>query len=532
MATSMPPVAQFSLPTPGTGAVPAAPPTSPTKGMPAVAQFQLPASAVPQSQSPGARVVTPEDPAGVSGKPSLATAGKNLAALPGQLLSAGKALLPAVPDLYNDITGQNTGANHKTALQQVGDAGSTALTLGTLVPGLDLADIGAEGALQEAPSLAAKLTRGGLLGGAFGASGALGAGQTDPMKIAISTGEGAAGGAAAEGLLSKVLAGSTLNKSIQDAMPLENKATRIDALRSSLPSDANGGVTRKGLLGTSAIQPSAEDVARGTAADPYISKSTDPVKQIQNLNQGIIDESKNTDTFLDQNAAPANFEDMRNYVESNNVPDANLQKDPGAYENYQRATQNGLDTLAKVMSDASKESGDYGPQVSAAIIRKARIDIDQQIAKELGESTFGSPQYKGIKAAELGMRNTLNRMSEDMLRYPGQLENVNKMNDFISAAKGRGIEVDMTNPQVRTQLETKFGLQATPEGEAAAQKLAAQHKKMSYLYDSRDNMIDKYQRKIGKNKIQETIENAGPITSGLIKVTKKSIPFGIGEHVL
>lgn len=478
------------------------------------------------TETPVVTPATPANPAGVSGTPSLANVGKNLAALPGEALSAGESLLPAIPDIYNDITGKNT----KTALQQAGDIGSTALTAGMLIPGVDLADLGIKGALDEAPSLAARLTRGGIIGGVYGASGALGAGQTDPTQIALSTGEGAIGGAATEGLLSKILPSSTLSKSIQDTMPLENKATRIDALRSSLPSDANGGVVRKGLLGTSTIQPSTEDVARGTAADPYISKTNDPVGQIQNVNQGIVDESNKTDAFLDQNAAPANFADMREYVEANNVPDTNLQSDPAAYQNYQRATQNGLNTLAQVMTDASKVSGDYGPNVSATLIRKARIDIDQQISKELGESVFGSPQYKGIKAAELGMRNTLNRMSEDMLRYPGQLDKLNQMNDFVSTAKSRGIEVDMTNPQVRTQLETRFGLKATSEGEEAAQKLNAQHQKMSYLYDARDNLIDKYQRNIGKNKVQEVVAKS-PLAKTAVGIAKKVVPYGIADHL-
>lgn len=310
--------------------------------------------------------------------------------------------------------------------------------------------------------------------------------------------------------------GKALQSSIQDTMPLQSKDVRIDELRNSLPDNGNGGVKREGILGKSTPQPTTEDIQRGTIAHDYINGEKDPVKKIQNVNKGIQDISNDTDTFLDKNSAPANFEDMRNYMESNR-PSQSLQKDPGASESYNRATENALDTLNKTMKDSAKTSGDYGPTTSGADIRKARIAIDKQITAELGENAFGTPQYKGIKAAEIDTRNLLNRMSEDMLRYPGQLENLNKMNEFVSAAKGRGIDIDMENPEVKAQLEKRFGLESTSEGESNAQKLADQHSKMSSLYEARDNMIDKYQSNVGKNKVQEFIKN-NPLKTKVAKI--------------
>lgn len=455
---------------------------------------------------------------------------ENITALPKELLGAGNALLPAIGDAYNDVTGKNT----KTALQQAGDVGSTALTLGTLIPGVDLADLGAIGAkegLEAAPSLAAKLTRGGLLGGAFGASGALGAGQTDPTQIALSTGEGAIGGAATEGLLSKIIPKSTLGQSIRDTMPLENKATRLDALGKALPENANGGVVRKGFLGTSQIQPSAEDEAVGKAADPYIGGHADPVKKIQNVNQGIKDESITRVGTLDKFAAPANFADMQEYIERNTAPDPSLKKDPTAYENYQRAIKDGLSTLAKVLREDSKETGNYGANISPALITKARISVDQQIERELGKNVLGSPQYTGMKAASVSMRNSLNRLEEDMIRYPGQLEKLNTLNGVVAASRARGIEVDMNSPDVKNQLVSKF-VSSTEQTERNAQEAIDSRRNISRLYEARDNLRDRYQKNIGKNRVQEAIQNAGPITGGLINAAKRAIPYGIGDHVL
>ena len=121
-------------------------------------------------------------------------------------------------------------------------------------------------------------------------------------------------------------------------------------------------------------------------------------------------------------------------------------------------------------------------------------------------------------------------MSEDMLRYPGQLSNLNRMNDFVAASKARGIEVDMSNPEIRSQLERQFGLSASPENEAKAQKLLNAHKNMSHLYNARDNIIDKTQRNLGKNKLQEAAEN-NPVVKAGIGIAKKAIPFGVGAHL-
>lgn len=461
----------------------------------------------------------------------------------------GNFLFPSIGDAYHDLKGDST----KTGLQQAGDLGSTALSAATLIPGVDVVaaplkaallggkaiEAGAEGAnlaSKAAPGLLGGIGKNAALGGAYGATQGIGSGSTDPTEIAGDATIGAVGGAALgvggkaiSGLLGKASEDGTLQKAIQDTMPLENKATRIDAMRNSMPGE-QGGVTRKGLLGTSTIIPSDEDIARGKAVVPYLNGEKDPVAQVQNLNKGIQDVSKETDSFLDQNTAPANFADMRNYMETNK-PTASLQKDPVALENYNRATQDALDTLYATMKKTAKASGDFGSNTSAADIRAARIAVDQQISKELGENTFGSPQYKGIKAAEIDTRNLLNRMSEDMLRYPGQLEKLNKLNDFVSASRARGIDVDMNNPQVRSQLERQFGLTMTQETEAAAQKLSDAHTQMSHLYDARDNVIDRYQRKIGKNKLQETIENS-PVAGFIANTAKKAIPFGVADHIL
>lgn len=510
-----------------------APPTPP----PAPAQSTTPASSDSSDPSGGFLQGLSEDVQGDNPN-SIGTQIANTAK------GAGNFLFPIVGDIGNDLTGKN----QKTALQQAGDLGLSALPF---IPGIGEAgdvlrggDLAVEGAADAAKSGVLKKVLGSTVGkGAASGYGAgvlsnlsNGQGIVQSLTPNSTNVESALTGGVAGAVIPKVaeMLGKSpidagIEKSIQEVMPLENKATRIDALRASLPGTPEGGVVRKGLLGASTIVPDAEDIERGTTAHPFIQGTNDPVAKIQNLNQGIKDTSTQTDDFLDKNATAANFEDMRNYMETNK-PSSILQKDPAAAESYNRATQDALDTLASTMKETQKATGNFGPQTSGADIRKARIAVDAQISKELGESTFGTPQFKGIKAAEIDTRNLLNRMSEDMLRYPGQLENLNKMNDFVSASKGRGIDVDMNDPTIKSQLESTFGLKSTPETEASAKALSDAHKKMSYLYDSRDNLIDKYQNKIGKNKIQETVAKNPLLKAGVAAATK-AVPFGLADHL-
>lgn len=130
----------------------------------------------------------------------------------------GNFLFPAVGDAYNDITGQNK----KTLLQQAGDVGSTALGAATLIPGLDAfaaplegargADLAAEAATKAAPGLLSTVGKSAAIGAGFGATQSLGAGETDPTKIA----EGTALGATTGGLVGAT--GSLISKAA-DVLP-------------------------------------------------------------------------------------------------------------------------------------------------------------------------------------------------------------------------------------------------------------------------------------------------------------------------
>lgn len=327
--------------------------------------------------------------------------------------------------------------------------------------------------------------------------------------------------------------------SIKAAMPLADKAQRMgDLLNTKLDSSSGkGGVAREGMFGKSVPQATATDIERGLAAHPYITGKADPVEQLGNLNKGIEDLSNERDTFSDTHKTPSNFADMRDYMEANNTPSSNLKNDPGAEDAYNRVTQKALDTVYQTMKGSAEKSGDYGAMSSGKDIRQARIAIDQQIKAELNENTFGTPQYKGIKAAAIDTRNLLNRMEEDLQRYPGQLEQLNKYNADLATLREKGISTNAkgeVTPEAQQALKDKYGLKSTPESEANANKLAEYNKQMSHLYDAQFNVAEKYQANVGKYRPQEVVEQNPLLNAGYqgAKGVAKSFGLGAGVHLL
>lgn len=165
-------------------------------------KLQVPAdSAIAQPQSPGFFQGLSEDLSGTNPQ-SIGTQLGNTAK------GVGNFLFPAVGDVINDVKGTNT----KTPLQQAGDVGSSLLSASTLIPGVDAitgplkaAEVAGEGANAASKAgLLAQAGKNAALGGAFGVTGSLGQGNTDPGKIAEDTALGAGTGGllgAAGGLL-------------------------------------------------------------------------------------------------------------------------------------------------------------------------------------------------------------------------------------------------------------------------------------------------------------------------------------------
>lgn len=224
MATSIPPLVKYSLPSAGSKQQ-----TAPTaNGVPPVVQFSLPQQAQGQSQTPQGQTNSPVPlQTGIPGQPSnipvkgstgsLANVGKNLEALPGAIEGAGNTLLP----ILGDIGGDFEGTNQKTVLQQGGDAVQSALSAALLIPGAQPEDLAAKAGLE---GLTARIGANAATGGLIGASGAVGEGKSG-TQIAeqglLGAGLGGIAGGASS-LLKALTPAQKLQSAIEDATPAYN----------------------------------------------------------------------------------------------------------------------------------------------------------------------------------------------------------------------------------------------------------------------------------------------------------------------
>lgn len=160
---------------------------------------------------------------------------------------------PSIGDAYNLATGKNK----KTGLQLAGDLGSTALSAATLIPGvgeiaapLKVGLMGAKAveagtevvnlASKAAPGLLKGIGKNAALGGAYGATQGLGAGDTDPTKITEDAGTGALTGGLLGGTGELVLKAASVlpQRLVQGAIKTSNPDVAKYALTKSLGSPA------------------------------------------------------------------------------------------------------------------------------------------------------------------------------------------------------------------------------------------------------------------------------------------------------
>lgn len=119
-----------------------------------------------------AQAAGPTAPPQSLGQQALGVAGK-----------VGDFFFPIVKDVYNDVTGKNTGADAKTGLQQVGDLGMSALSL---IPGL-----GEAGGLLKGGALLAKGAEAANLASKAGKVAKVGGEIAQASKVAPAVAQGA-----------------------------------------------------------------------------------------------------------------------------------------------------------------------------------------------------------------------------------------------------------------------------------------------------------------------------------------------------
>lgn len=288
-----------------------------------------------------------------------------------------------------------------------------------------------------------------------------------------------------------------LKSAVDITKPVLNKKDTIASFR-------NAG--KPGGVGSGyKYEPSQYDLEVADSVKDLVSRSKGPLGNISSINQGIASESQQISQYLSENKAPFNFEDFRSYMEKVEPP-ATLKTNAGAFEKYGQVRENILSRVYNYMQNQAQTTGDFGSLTDYNQIWDARKVIDNVISDELGTTTFDSPQYLGVKAAARDFRNQINKFVADAVTYPGQMEQVNQMYDFVQQAQRRGISI--STPREVNALQNQFGL--SPIENNASTQYLDKLSRLSKMYDAVDNIAEANYKLLDKGFVKRwIIQNPG-----------------------
>lgn len=300
---------------------------------------------------------------------------------------------------------------------------------------------------------------------------------------------------------------------------------------SNLPLVRNFLKTRELTKATKAIAPKltteqmreAPNVIKSRFASPRIDYSKDKqfmgmVEDVKGIVRGksAIDDKNALRTAIEtvseqevkpllaQNTVPANFEDLIDKLKLVH-PQSSLKADPSAAKTYNRVREEVQGSLYSYLKQIAKNKQSFGSQTDFNDVWDARKLLDAKAEEELGAKVFGTPEYTGAKSAIQDMRQALTQYIKDSIQFPGQMENVNLMQDFIQVARQRGIDIG-SDEGVR--LMQQMGLKTTPEQMAIVQKFEDTMRRISNYYKAIDNVSTKVPDEIRKGGIiKRTVKN-------------------------
>lgn len=334
----------------------------------------------------------------------------------------------------------------------------------------------------------------------------IGTAQTGSLKQGAETAVAAEVGQTALGKVGSYLknaAGKATSKII-DALTPKLTPTEYKAAAASGKLAEPGLTSGAGLKG--AVDKDTMRAFQGVqdAAAALGKKTTDIVKtgvgQItKNVNRLVSTigdySSKVISPMLEKNPVPYNHQDM---IDALNLitPSSSLKGDPAATQTYNRIRESVLQTMADSIKGISQKTGNFLNSTDFNAIWNSRKGIDNKIEEELGASTFGTSQYTGVKAAATDMRAGIAQFMKDSFRYAGQMDKINKMNDFIKESVGRGIQI---SEDMMPALKKQFGIVEDPAKAGLADSWDKSMTTLSSLYDGVANLSSKVGTERGKS---------------------------------
>lgn len=317
----------------------------------------------------------------------------------------GNFLLPSVGDAYHDVTGTNT----KTGLQQLGDLGTSALGVASILPGTDAiadpleaargADVGA-GLVGK--TLASNTAKNAALGAGYGISGAVGNGDTNLQSI----GENAALGAAGGGILGKagdVVGDAVAKKASQGA------GGRLEQLNDKL-------------------------VTVGNAFDKNSTKTTNPIKTL--VDNGLTKDLKVVD-------GKVNIDALTNGERTGSI-DNLIDQHSSQASDLVKTLKGGvpIEEFKNELISAAEKNPDI---VNAGKVDSAEADINRRMASY--KRSFGEViPYQAIDGIRTAMNKVWSPDEVDVTRSIGDtardyLYNGDGTNDAIKSAMANESEL-------------------------------------------------------------------------------------------
>lgn len=245
------------------------------------------------------------------------------------------------------------------------------------------------------------------------------------------------------------------------------------------------------------------------SSKPFINpKASTATENLENIRNGITTTSEYVvKPLLEQNPVPFHFSDLRGYLD-NIKPSSALKSDPKALDTFNRIKEESLDTAEDSLRSSQTAGGKTvsGTSDLNDMWEPAKA-IDRHISNELGQSTFDTPQYTGVKAAATSMRNAVRQFMSDSLRYPGQMEQLNMFNRDLGDIP-RSMRVNMTDEDIANMKQSApYNLKSTPESESVAGDLDKEMQNLHNLFEVRDNLSVKARLEQGTNALSRYLKN-------------------------
>lgn len=336
-------------------------------------------------------------------------------------------------------------------------------------------------------------------------------------------GQGAVQGAFAGLPIQGAKAGSKLASNVVENTPKRELQGMTDALTPVLKptqlSNAIGASAKKGEEFNASATQQVQRVVQAVhdAASALGQKATDIVKPgIQQaksngarIGQAIADYSKNVVTpFIAKSGVNYNFADLSKALGIVKPGETLTGPSLTSYNNVRQrilsavATKVGPEVKGMISLSALRNGATEGGTVPAKALEgdkdfwDSRKIIDQIVNEETKGKAWGDATVVGAKAAYKDMRDGFAQYLSDAYRYPGQMENVNKANDFLSTPQVA--KMDKTGINIG-EVEKQFGLTPSAQSEANSAEWEHHMQTMSSLYDGIANTTTRAAKEEGKS---------------------------------